>query len=245
MKMNTRYLIQAMLAAAIASTHPLIGAQNTSAQTPDSSGASTAGGASSRGSNADTAADDAAVQNLLAASQSLREAIQRLAQTPPGERRTEAIREGNEALIKVQSAIVALPPELLLANARESDYKKAMDKMRQASDRLHAAANVLANQPAGKQRDAAVRRVNQALLETNEAMLTGLQLSAGNTTRADGATGASGSGTGSAGTSGAAGTSGDSSSGMGGSATVTGRPGGNTVDLTNESNKSGTSGETK
>lgn len=239
MKMNTRYLIQAMLAAAIVGAHPVISAQNTSSQSPDSSGASTTSGASSRGSSADTAADDAAVQNLLAASQSLREAIQRLAQTPAGEQRTEAIREGNEALMKVQSAIVALPPELLLANAKESDYKKSMDKMKQASDRLHAAANALANQPAGKQRDIAVRRVNQALLETNEAMLTGLQLSARDSTKTGGASGASGDGTSS---SGAAGSSSDSSSEMGGSAAVTGRPGGNTVDLTN---KSGTDGATK
>lgn len=233
MNTNTRQrLIQAMIAALFAGTCTVANAQDASSTAPASSGASTSGSAASGGSRADTAADDAAVQNLLAAAQSLRESIQRLAQTPPGERRTQAIREGNEALIKVQSAIVALPPELLLADANENDYKKALDKMKQASDRLHTAANALANQPPGKRRDEAIRRVNTALLETNEAMLTGLQLSARNTTKAS--------------TSGGSGdTGGSTGSGMSGSAEVTGRPGGNTVELGNDPGSGGKDSSSK
>jgi hypothetical protein len=219
MKTNFRQrFIPAALAALLVIPYPAVFAQNASSTTATSSGGSSTATANSRGSNADTATDDVAVQNLLAAAQALRESIQRLARTEPGEKRTEAIREGNEALGKVQSAIVALPPELLLADANESDYKKSLDKMRQASDRLHAAAVALANQPPGKRRNEAIRRVNTALLETNEAMLTGLQMSANKTTKASVASGSSSA-------------TGTSSSGAGGSATVTGRPGGNTVDL--------------
>ncbi|WP_334186352.1 hypothetical protein [Noviherbaspirillum sp.] len=182
------------------------------------SGASgTQGAAGKSGASADTASDDKAIQDLLAAAQSLRESIQTMAQMPAGEKRTEAIREGNEALMQVQAAMASLPPYLLLANAKEADYKKAIDKMKQASDKLYSAADALANQPRGKQSSAAVRQVNKALLETNEAMLTGLQMSAA---------GSNTSGTGSSGTS-----AGSSGNGNGGSAAVTGRPGANNVDL--------------
>lgn len=165
--------------------------EDSATRSSGTSGAGMSSGASRSGSSADTAADDKAVQNLLAAAQSLREAIQRMAQMPPGERRAEAIREGNEALIQVQTAIASLPSHLLVANAKEADYKKAMDKMKQASDRLYNAADALANQPAGKKTDNAIKQVNKALLETNEAMLTGMQLSAAGSATT---TGSSGSG---------------------------------------------------
>jgi hypothetical protein len=49
---------------------------------------------------------------LRTAAQSLREAIQAMAQQPPSERRNQAIRRANEALIETQQAMVRLPPEL-------------------------------------------------------------------------------------------------------------------------------------
>lgn len=143
----------------------------------DASGSSMTSGAS-RAVRADTAADDVPIENLKAATRSLRAGILKLAEAPPGERRTEAIRESNEALMQVQSAIAALPPELRNANVDEPAYNDAMDKLKQASDRLIAAADALANQPPQQGRDEAIKEVNQALLETNEAMLTGMQLSA-------------------------------------------------------------------
>lgn len=243
MKTKRTYLLPAILAAALAATTGGVVAQSASPQATGTtgtsgsagssmSGASTSGtsGASgtssaSSGSSADTANDDAAIQNLQSAAQSLREAVQRMAQMPAGDKRTEAIRESNEALMQVQAAMASLPPDLLTANVKESDYKRSLDKLKQASDRLHTAANALADQPPGKGRDTAIKKVNQALLETNEAMLTGLQLSASSAKRDTAGT--------SSGSSGSAGTSGTSSSGAGGSAAVTGRPGGNTVDLTN------------
>lgn len=250
---SKRHLLPAILAAAFAGASPAVMAQ--SSQSPswqatgtsgaaESTGSSAAGAsatsdkgsAASSGSSADTATDDVAIQNLRSAAQSLREAVQRMAQMPPGEQRTEAIRESNEALMQVQAAMAALPPDLLTANVKESDYKRSMDKLKQASDRLHVAANALANQPPGKGRDAAVKKVNQALLETNEAMLTGLQLSASNA-KGNAASASSGS-------SGGSGASSASGSENKGSAAVTGRPGGNTVDLTNspDAGSSGSSG---
>jgi hypothetical protein len=187
-----------------------------------SSGASAAGVTS--GSNADTAADDEAVQNLRAAAQSVRDAVQRLQQMPAGAKRAEAIREANEALMKVHSAIAELPPHLHGANVNESNYRQAMDKLKQASDRLYAAADALANQPPGKGTDAAIGKVNQALMQTNEAMLTGLQQSAQDMTgRHPGAT-----------------SSGDSSGG--GSAERTGRPPANTVDLGKDDDRTDSGG---
>lgn len=246
----TRQLLPAILAALFAGATPSVTAQTSYSQETATSDATRSGGtsaagtpatngkgrAASSGSSADTATDDVAIQNLQAAAQSLREAVQRMAQTPAGEQRTEAMRESNEALIQVQAAMAALPPDLLTANVRESDYKKSMDKLKQASDRLHVAANALANQPPGKGRDAAIKKVNQALLETNEAMLTGLQLSASNA-KGNAASASSGS-------SGGSGASSASSGENKGSAAVTGRPGGNTVDLTNspDAGRPGSSG---
>lgn len=245
MKLNTqRNLLAAMLAGILAGAYPVAIAQTTTAQTSPvagtgSSGASSQSGQSSRSdtSGADATNDDKAIQNLRSAAQALRESIQTLARMPAGEKRTEAIKEGNEALFRVQSAMAALPPELLTANANESNYKKSLDKMKTASDRLYSAADALANQPAGKARNDAVKQINQALLQTNEAMLTGLQLYAANDK--SGPTRSSSSGN--------SGTASNTDSGkppMTGSAAVTGRPGANTVDLGGSAGNSGTATST-
>lgn len=188
LKPNThRHLLSVLLAGILAGTYPVANAQTTKG--PDSSKTASGNADTSKQSgqsnlssksNADTASDDQAIQNLRGAAQALRESIQTLARMPAGEKRTAAIKEGNEALFRVQSAMAALPPELLTANADESNYKKALDKMKMASDRLYSAADALANQPAGKARNDAVKEINRALLQTNEAMLTGLQLHAAN-----------------------------------------------------------------
>lgn len=210
------------------------------------SGAGATSGASSAGSPSalpvDTAKDDKAIENLRAAAQSLRESIQRMAQMPAGEKRTEAIRESNEALMQVQAAMAALPSHLLLANANEADYKRAIDKMKQASDRLYKAADALANQPPGKEVNVAVKEVNEALLETNEAMLTGLQMGAGDianigSARVTGRPGANNVDL-SAGTSsgGSAGSSGSAASGKDSSANVIGPTKANDVGVMDSAN---------
>lgn len=188
MKLNThRQCLAALLAGVLAGAYPVANAQTAAgpagqAVAPGSAGAPghTKQSGLPAGSNADTADDDKAIQNLRSAAQALRESIQTLARMPAGEKRNAAIREGNEALFRVQSAMAALPAELLTANADESYYRKSLDKMKSASDRLYKAADALANQPAGKARNDAIKQVNRALLQTNEAMLTGLQLHASN-----------------------------------------------------------------
>ena len=188
LKPNThRHLLSVLLAGILGATYPVANAQTIGGQDSSKAASGNAGTSKQSGqsnlsskSNADTASDDAAIQNLRGAAQALRESIQTLAEMPAGEKRTAAIKEGNEALFRVQSAMAALPPELLTANAEESNYKKALDKMKMASDRLYSAADALANQPAGKARNDAVKQINRALLQTNEAMLTGLQLHAAN-----------------------------------------------------------------
>lgn len=227
LKVNVqRHLLAAMLGGILAGAYPFAIAQTTTGQT----GPAATSGSSASGANATN--DEKAIQNLRSAAQALRESIQTLARMPAGEQRTEAIKEGNEALFRVQSAMAALPPELLTANANESNFKKSLDKMKTASDRLYSAADALAKQPAGKARNDAVKQVNQALLQTNEAMLTGLQLYAANDK--SGSTRSSSSG--------GSGTAGNTDSGkppMTGSAAVTGRPGGNTVDLGGSAGNSG------
>jgi hypothetical protein len=191
-----RPILSAVTVLALAGAYPVVHAQSSAAGagtsslkeadpkeaaagSPSASGASVTSGAGGRStSSAGTANDDKAIENLQAAAQSLRESIQRMAQMPAGEKRAEAIRESNEALMQVQAAMASLPSHLLLANATEADYKRAVDKMKQASDRLYDAADALARQPAGKDTNAAIKQVNKALLETNEAMLTGLQMGA-------------------------------------------------------------------
>lgn len=240
LKVNVqRNLLAAMLGGILAGAYPFAIAQTTTGQTGPAatSGSSSASGQSAQSnrsatSGANATNDEKAIQNLRSAAQALRESIQTLARMPAGEQRTEAIKEGNEALFRVQSAMAALPPELLTANANESNFKKSLDKMKTASDRLYSAADALANQPAGKARNDAVKQVNQALLQTNEAMLTGLQLYAANDK--SGSTRSSSSGS-----SGMASNTDSGKPPMTGSAAVTGRPGGNTVDLGGSAGNSG------
>lgn len=52
------------------------------------------------------------MEQLQAAAQRLREATQEMAKQPGGERRNQAIREANQALLDTQEAMMRLPPEL-------------------------------------------------------------------------------------------------------------------------------------
>ena len=115
--------------------------------------------------------DAHAVEELQAAAQRLRDAIQAMAQAPAGEKRNDAIRAGNEALATTQAAMANLPSDLLIAGATETDYRKAMDRLKQAADRLREATHALAKEPAGERRNAAIRKANQALLDTQQAMI--------------------------------------------------------------------------
>lgn len=181
---------------------------------------------SSAGASAASADEDKAVKSLLAAAQMLRESIQRMAQAPAGEGRTQAIRDGNEALMQVNAAIMALPSHLLLAGGSGDDYSRAVSEMKGASDRLYTAVHALAREPGSDARNRAIQEVNQALADTNTAMVNGIYLQADKTGGAGaGKTASSGKSTA---TSGASGTAG---SDMSGSAARTGTPPANNVDL--------------
>lgn len=202
------------------------GKANASSQTGRSAGAGVA-----------SADEDKAVKSLLAAAQMLRESIQRMAQAPVGEGRTEAIKEGNEALMQVNAAILALPSHLLLAGGSENDYSRAVSKMQGASDKLYAAVHALAREPGSAARNRAIREVNMALADTNMAMVNGLYLQMDQTGGAEaGKTASSGKSTA---TSGASGTAG---SNLSGSATRTGRPPANNVDLSSAASGASTKG---
>lgn len=191
---------------------------------------------SSAGASAASADEDKAVKSLLAAAQMLRESIQKMAQAPAGEGRTKAIREGNEALMQVNAGIMALPSRLLLAGGSGDDYSRAVSKMKGASDKLYAAVHALASEPASDARNRAIREVNQALADTNTAMVNGIYLQQTDKMGDAGKTASSGTSAATSGASGAAGST------MSGSAARTGRPPANDVDLSSGASGAGTGG---
>ena len=143
---------------------PLACAQSSSASTSSRTGSATSTAVNYR--------DDArAVEALQAAAQRLRDAIHAMADAPAGTQRNEAIQAGNKALAETQAAMANLPPDLLIAGGTESDYQKAMDRLKQAADRLRDATHALADEPAGARRNEAIRKANKALLDTQQAMI--------------------------------------------------------------------------
>src|SRR5689334_14454756 len=98
MAYTLRNLMPAALALSLAVAYPATHAQTSSG---GSTSATTSAGATHTDPSSSragvTSADEAkAVNSLLAAAQLLRESIQRMAQAPAGEGRTEAIKQGNE-----------------------------------------------------------------------------------------------------------------------------------------------------
>lgn len=138
----------------------------------------------SRGDSAHTTSVEqrpasAALQDLRAAAQRLRESIQAAAQQPPGAARDRAIAAAHEALFETQSAMVALPPEMLSGAAAANGAngaaaagrdKSAFEKLDRASDRLLRAVDGLA-QGEGAKRNEALRQAREALWSTYDAML--------------------------------------------------------------------------
>jgi hypothetical protein len=120
---------------------------------------------------------------LRRAAQRLRETIQTLAQQPPGHRREQAMSDARHALYDTQQAMIRLPPELRVSGvvtstsrvtrdrpAQNQGFEDAMKELKLAADRLRESVQAMADQPAGPRRDEAIRKANEALLETQEAM---------------------------------------------------------------------------
>ena len=115
-------------------------------------------------------ADAKPVQNLEAAAQRLRDAIHALAKAPAGPQRNQAIHDGNRALMEVNEAMAALPPEMLTAQASESSYRQSMDRLEQAAQRLRDATHALAADSNSTRRNEAIKDINRALHETQQVM---------------------------------------------------------------------------
>jgi hypothetical protein len=106
----------------------------------------------------------------MEAAQRLRDATHAMA-GQSGPSLSKAIEQTNEALLETQAAMLALPFQLRQAPASAPDHAKAMDKLKQAAQKLRDATHAMAAQPAGADRNAAIKQTNDALLETQQAMI--------------------------------------------------------------------------
>jgi hypothetical protein len=119
-----------------------------------------------------------------------REAVQAMSQEPAGERRNNAIKQANEALLEVNQAMVSLPPEMrgqagapvgstsssgigvgVVYPKSDADYTKAMEKLQKAAQQLRESIQAMAQEPAGARRDDAIKQAQQALYDTTQSMV--------------------------------------------------------------------------
>ena len=117
-----------------------------------------------------TKPDAKPIEDLRLAAQRLRDAIHDMLHEPAGPKRIELIKAGDRALAEVEDAMVNLPPELLTAQATESNYKQTGDRLQRATDNLHEAAQALAKDPNSKRRNETVKKIKTALQETHRLM---------------------------------------------------------------------------
>ncbi|MBL0419115.1 hypothetical protein JI739_02025 [Ramlibacter sp. AW1] len=113
------------------------------------------------------------MDKLTQAAQKLRESIQALAQKPPGKDRDTAMDKAQTALLETQQAMLALPPEMRsMGTAATVSYDDSVKKMMKAADALRESVQAMAQRPAGSEREKAIRAANEALLETQSAMVS-------------------------------------------------------------------------
>lgn len=111
------------------------------------------------------------MRRLREAAQKLRDATHAMADLPAGPRRSEAIRQTTEALAETQSAMLQLPFEAWYANPSAPDYQKSMDRLKQAAQKLRDATHAMAAREASDDINQAIKQTNEALLETQRAMV--------------------------------------------------------------------------
>lgn len=112
------------------------------------------------------------MMKLQQATQKLRDAVQAMAQQPAGARRNAAADEAREAIVEAQSAMVWLPSDLRRGEGIDHpNYTESMARLREAAQRLREAVQAMAQQPAGPRRSEAMQQANQALFDTQQAML--------------------------------------------------------------------------
>jgi hypothetical protein len=131
-----------------------------------------------------------AMHELKASAQRLRDAVQEMAQQPAGPRRNAAISDANKALAQVKQAMVSLPeadrnargyavgsPSSSVGSGSvgSKDYSKSMKELLDAAQRLRDSVHVMASEPAGSGRNSAIREVDRALFDTEQAMAADLK----------------------------------------------------------------------
>lgn len=113
------------------------------------------------------------MEKLQLAAQRLRESIQAMAQKQPGAEREYAIGQAHEALLQTQQAMLALPPELRsTGTVSNENYDESVKKLMKAADSLRESIQAMARQPAGEGRNRAMEQANQALWDTQMAMVS-------------------------------------------------------------------------
>lgn len=146
-----------------------------------------------------TAAQQQSMVELQEAANRLRESIAAMKDKANAVDRHLAVQQAQEALIATQRAMSALPAEIRNAPAAATTtvkYRESVEKMMRAADSLRESIQAMAKLPPGDARNDAIRQANQALLETNAAMVMAYAPGTGT-----GAMGAAGSASGASGTS--------------------------------------------
>lgn len=116
------------------------------------------------------------MQRLQQAADRLRQSIQALAEKPPGPDRERAISEAQDALMRTQQAMMALPPELRSSGTvSTAGYDASVRKLMASADSLRQSIQEMAQQPAGQGRDRAIRQAHRALWDTQAAMVAAYQ----------------------------------------------------------------------
>lgn len=111
------------------------------------------------------------MRRLLEAAQRLRDSAHAMAGAKEGKVNAEAIRQVNKALLETQLAMIDLPPELRTTDDPPVVEKKSMERLLQAAQKLREATQALAAEDAGEGRNKAIEQANEALFETQQAMI--------------------------------------------------------------------------
>jgi hypothetical protein len=123
---------------------------------------------------AGTAQQDEAMQRLVQASDRLRDAITAMAQAPADQANRAAARDARQALLDTQLALMALPDDAATTTPAAGTSGDSLKQLQAAAERLRGTIQALADRPEGAERNQAMAKASQALLDTQQALLTHL-----------------------------------------------------------------------
>src|SRR5579884_2717642 len=170
---GAQFVVVLTMAAAISAVSIPARAQNASPANPPSQAAPSQPAsqasqpANQTSQSANQPANPKPINDLMAAAQRLRDATHDLAREKASEKRGAEITAIDKALLEVQSAMDALPPNLLLAGVKEKESKKAANEMARAAERLNDAAKALSNTNS-KKTAISVQEIRKALAQIQE-----------------------------------------------------------------------------